>query len=64
MYRFLRNYSIKVIKNKKQDKKKVAKVAKVTKEVKNFVYLDNPEFNKEQIDSWYNHNFIKKKKAN
>ena len=58
MYRFLRNYSIKVIKNKKQDKKKVAK------EVKNFVYLDNPEFNKEQIDSWYNHNFIKKKKAN
>lgn len=58
MYRFLRNYSIKVIKNKKKDKDKVKK------QIKNFVYLDNPEFNKEQIDSWYNHNFIKKKKAN
>ena len=61
MYRFLRNYSIKVIKNKKKNKEKVVKVAK---EVKNFVYLDNPEFNKEKIDSWYNHNFIKKKKVN
>lgn len=58
MYRFLRNYSIKVIKNKKKDKDKVVK------QIKNFVYLDNPEFNKEQIDSWYNHNFIKKKKTN